>query len=233
MTRLRFFAGGGQPPQSHEVLLVEPDGTGVYLTGMAWPEQPPFDEIGVYRVAPGADGHARLADLARAVVAEPAADAGHADAGGESVRVDGEEASWSPRERGPAAEAFVAAARAAIASARARPLAVARAEVGEAGLALRNRGERPLPVAQGEVRAGRGPADHAPSPLRLARAGPAAAEMPAALAPGAAVALPLPEPAPVTDDDFPAAYVLVHLRWRPEVPGEGDELDGWMIAGPV
>ena len=53
---LRFFAGGGQPPQSHEVLLVEADGSGWYLTGLPWPEQPPFDEIGRYRVELGADG---------------------------------------------------------------------------------------------------------------------------------------------------------------------------------
>ena len=68
---LRFFAGGGQPPQSHEVLLVEPDGEGWYLTGMPWPEQPPFDEIGRYRVELGAEGYERLAALARAVIAEP------------------------------------------------------------------------------------------------------------------------------------------------------------------
>ena len=85
---LRFFAGGGQPPQSHEVLLVEPDGTGWYLTGLPWPEQPPFDEIGRYRVELGAEGYERLAALARAVIAEPEPPAGYADSGDESVQLD-------------------------------------------------------------------------------------------------------------------------------------------------
>ena len=229
---LRFFAGGGQPPQSHEVLLVKAGGEGWYLTGMPWPEQPPFDEIGVYRVELGAPGYERLAGLARAAVTAPAGEGRSADAGGESLRLDSAEAAWSPRERGEPAQAFVDAAREAIAAARERPVSVARAELADGHVSLTNRGERPLVASAGEVRAGRGPADHAPSPLRLARREPAEVELPAELAPGASLQLALPSPGPVADEDFPARYALVNLRWRPGVPGEPEELDGWMIAGP-
>ena len=53
--------------------------------------------------------------------------------------------------------------------------------------------------------------------------------------PGERVDLPLPDAAPDEDEDedFTTAYALVSLRWRPGLPGERDELDGWMIAGPV
>ena len=230
---LRFFAGGGQPPQSHEVLLVNPGGEGWYLTGMPWPEQPPFDEIGRYRVELGDGGYERLAALAHAVIAEPEPAARYADTGGESVRMEDAEASWGARERSPAAQALADAARAAITAARDRPSAVARAELGDGCVALSNRGGQPLPVAGGEVRAGWGPADHPPAPLRLAYADPAAVALPAELAPGERVDLPLPDAAPDEDEDFTTAYALVSLRWRPGVPGERDELDGWMIAGPV
>ena len=229
---LRFFAGGGQPPQSHEVLLVDPGGEGWYLTGMPWPEQPPFDEIGRYRVGLGAEGYERLAELARAAIAAPAAAAGSADAGGGSVRLEGAETGWGARGRSPAAQALVDAARTAITAARDQPSAVARAELGDGHVALSNRGEQPLPVAVGEVRAGWGPDDHAPSPLRLAYAEPSAVTLPAELAPGDRLELPLPAAAPDEDEDFATPYALVNLRWRPGVHGERDELDGWMIAGP-
>ena len=229
---LRFFAGGGQPPQSHEVLLVEADGEGWYLTGMPWPEQPPFDEIGRYRAELGAEGYERLAALARAVIAEPEPAAGYADAGTESVRLDDAEASWSPPERSPAAQALVDAAREAITAARARPDAVARAELGDGAVTLTNRGEHPLPVADGEVRAGWGPADQPPAPLRLAYAQPAAVTLPAELAPGDRLAFPLPAAAPDEDEDFTTPYALVSLRWRQGVAGEREEREGWMIAGP-
>jgi hypothetical protein len=229
---LRFFAGGGQPPQSHEVLLAEPGGQGWYLTGMPWPEQPPFDEIGRYRVKLGAAGYERLAALARAVIAEPEPEAAYADAGGESVRLDEGQTSWAPRERSPAAQALVGAAREAIGAARDRPSAVVRAELGNGEVALSNRGDHPLPVANGELRAGWGPADHPPSPLRLASAAPVAVTLPAELAPGDRLVLPLPAAAPDEDEDFRTPYALVGLQWRPGVPGEGEEREGWMIAGP-
>ena len=229
---VRFFAGGGRPPQSHEVLLVPPDGDGWYLTGMPWPRQPPFDEIGVYRAELGADGYERLAALAAGVIAEPAPPRGHADAGGESVRWDGARASWRPGERSPAAEAFADAAREAITAARDRPIAVARAEMAGQRVSLTNRGDHALPVADGEIRAGWGPADHAPSPLRLASAAAVAIALPAELAPGASLDIPLPAAGPVEDEDLATPYALVSLRWRPQVPGERDELEGWMIAGP-
>ena len=175
---LRFFAGGGQPPQSHEVLLVELDGTGWYLTGLPWPEQPPFDEIGRYRVELGAEGYERLAALARAVISEPEPPAGYADSGDESVQLGDARASWSPPRRSAAAHALVDAARAAITAARARPDAVVRAELGDGEVTLTNRGEHPLPVADGALRAGWGPADQPPSPLSLAYAQPAAIALP-------------------------------------------------------
>ena len=190
---LRFAAGGGQPPQSHEVLRLEPDGAGRYLTGMPWPEQRPFDEIGVYAAAADL---APLAELARAVLAAPAPAGGHADAGGESVELDGAAASWGARERGPAAQALVDAVRAVIGAAREHPLAAVRAEAADAGLLLRHRGERPLAVAAGEVHLGRGRAERAPSPLRLAGPDPAPFALPAVLAPGATVPVALPAPPP-------------------------------------
>ena len=227
---LRFAAGGGQPPQSHEVLRLDPGGDGRYLTGMPWPSQRPFDEIGVY-VATADLG--RLAELARAVLAAPPPGGGHADAGGESVELDGAAASWGARDRSPAAEAFVDAARAAIGAAREHPLAAVRAEAVDGGLVLRHRGERPLAVAAGEVHVGRGRLERPPSPLRLAGPDPSPFALPRVLAPGGSVPVALPAPPPVDDADFATPYALVHLRWRPEVPGEPDELDGWMISGPL
>lgn len=229
---LRFFAGGGLPPQSHEVLLVPPDGQGWYLTGMPWPDQPPFDEIGTYRAAVGPDGYERLAGLAEAVLAGREPDGRYADAGGESIRLDGRERSWSPRERSPGAQALIDAVRDAITAARAHPIAVARAVLAGDGVRLANRGQHALTVEDGEIRAGWGPADHAPSPLRLASGDATSVELPAALEPGAALSFPRGEPGPVTDAEFATLYALVGLRWRPDVPDEPPELDGWIIAGP-
>jgi hypothetical protein len=228
---LRFFAGGGQPPRSHEVLRLAPDGNGVYLTGMPWPEQPPFDEIGVYAAA-SADAPG-LAALARAALSEGAGPR-HADTGGESITLDGAEASWSPRDRGPATQALVDAARAVIADARTHPLAVVRADLRGGQLTLSHRGERPLRLAltSGELHAGWGPAGHPPSPLRLAFAPSVEVTLPERLTPGATVALDVPAREPVDEPEFATPYVLLGLRWRPEVPDEPDALAGWLIAGP-
>jgi hypothetical protein len=227
---LRFAAGGGQPPQSHEVLRLGPDGSGHYLTGMPWPAQRPFDEIGVYAAAADL---ASLAALARAVLAAPAAPAGAADAGGESVELDGAVARWGARERTPDADALVAAVRAVVAAARQRPVAALRAEAAEGGLVLRQRGDRPLAVADGEVHAGRGRADRPPSPLRLAGPDPVPFALPPRFDPGATLAVDVATPPPAEEPDFATPYALVHLRWRPELEGEPEELDGWMIAGPL
>jgi hypothetical protein len=229
---LRFFAGGGQPPQSHEVLRLEPDGSGVYLTGMPWPEQLPFDEIGRYSASGDYD---RLAALTRAAVAEASASVAgrrYADAGGESVAVDDQEASWSPRQRGPEAAAAVAALREVIASARSRPIAVAEASLSAARLTLRNRGEQPLVVSGGELYAGWGPADRPPSPLRLAIAPAVAVALPPRLEPGDTVELDVPDREPPEDEEFATPYALLGLRWGAETPGEPAELAGWLIAGP-
>jgi hypothetical protein len=229
---LRFFAGGGLPPQSHEVLVVPPDGQGWYLTGMPWPEQPPFDEIGTYRAAVGPEGYDRLAGLAEAVLAGREPEGRYADTGGESIRLDGRERSWSPRERSPGAQALIDAVRSTIAAARDQPIAVARAVLGGDSVRLANCGERALAVEDGELRVGWGPADHPPSPLRLATADATPVELPATLEPGAALSFPRSEPGPVTDPEFATLYALVGLRWRPDVRGEPPELDGWIIAGP-
>ena len=168
------------------------------------------------------------------MLAAPPARAGHGDAGGESIELDGATASWGPRERSPAAQALVDAVRATITAARGQPLAVVRAEpAGTGGLVLRNRGERALAVAAGELHLGWGAADRVPSPLRLAGPDPTPFALPGALQPGATVELALPTPPPVEEEDFATPYALVNLRWRPEVPGEPDELDGWMISGPL
>ena len=124
---LRFAAGGGQPPQSHEVLRLDPGGDGRYLTGMPWPSQRPFDEIGVY-VATTDLG--RLAELARAVLAAPPPGGGHADAGGESVELDGAPASWGARDGARRPRRSSTRARAAIGAAREHPLAAVRARRG-------------------------------------------------------------------------------------------------------
>ena len=41
----------------------------------------------------------------------------------------------------------------------------------------------------------------------------------------------LPPPS-VAAGDLDRPYVLISLRWRPGVPGEREELDGWILAGP-
>jgi hypothetical protein len=200
---------------------------------MPWPEQPPFDEIGSYRVEIGADGYERLARLARTVIAEPEPEGRYADTGGESIRIDRTERSWSPRERSPAAEAFVGTVRQTITAARDSPFAVVRAQFSDGGhVALSNRGDHPLPVRDGEIRRGWGPADHPPSPLRLAGADPTAVDLPAELEPGARLKIPLGAAPSITDEDFATPYALVSLTWRPNVREERLELEGWMIAGP-
>jgi hypothetical protein len=226
---LRFFAGGGQPPQSHEVLRLEPDGTGTYLTGMPWPEQPPFDEIGRYAAT---GNYERLSALARAALEAAADGPRYGDAGGESLTLDDAESSWSPRQRGPEATAAVAALRHVIALARSRPIAVAGGVLSRARLTLCNRGDRPLFVSGGELHAGWGPADRAPSPLRLAIAPASAVTLPPQLAPGDAVELDVPDRDPPEDEEFATPYALLGLRWRAETTGEQAELAGWLIAGP-
>jgi hypothetical protein len=216
------------PPQSHEVLLVRSDGSATYLTGMPWPDQEPFDEIGIY----AADDvpYRRLTDAARAAIAAGSGAQRYADSGGESIAIDGEEASWSPRARSGEAEALLSEMRAVIAIARAQPLAVAHAALGDDQVTLSNRGTRALSVTGGDVRAGWGPADRVASPLNLALARPLAVELPRELASGASVTLPLPSPGTVDDPAFATLNALVHVRWRPEVDGEPDELDGWMVT---
>jgi hypothetical protein len=44
--------------------------------------------------------------------------------------------------------------------------------------------------------------------------------------------LALAPPASAAEGDLDRPYALVSLRWRPGVPGEPDELDGWILAGP-
>jgi hypothetical protein len=226
---LRFFAGGGVPPQSHEVLRLEADGSGVYLTGMPWPEQEPFDEIGLYTA--DVRHYEELASMARGAIAAGSAGPRFADTGGESIALDGADASWSPRSRTPEATALVAAVRTIVGTARRHPIAAARARIDDHRLVLAGLGERALPVANGELRAGWGPADHVASPMRLAFARPVGVELPGELAPGASLTLALPDPGPVEDDEFATLNALVHVRWRPGVEGEPEQLDGWMIAG--
>jgi hypothetical protein len=230
---LRFRAGGGRPPSSHEVLLVEDGGEAWYLTGLPWPRQPPFDEIGAYRRDVGAEAAGRLGDLARAVLAAPPAPDGPADAGLESVRLEGAEADWSPRRRPDAAEPFVEEARAVIAAVRERPWAAVQGVLGGGRLELRNRGLEPLAVEGIELRAGWGRSERAPSPLRLAERPSVELDLPPRLEPGATADFELPSPGEPEDDEYDRVYALAHLRWRPPVAGEGDRLDGWIVAGPA
>ena len=98
---------------------------------------------------------------------------------------------------------------------------------------LRNRGERALAVAAGELHVGWGAGRPRPVPAPARRADRRRSRCPGALAPGGTVELALPTPPPVEEEDFATPYALVNLRWRPEVPGEPGELDGWMISGPL
>ena len=229
---LEFRAAGGRPPASHEVLLVERSGAAWYLTGLPWPVQPPFDEIGAYRIDLGAEAAERLAGEAGAVIAAPPAAPGPADAGLELVRLDGREAHWSPERRPPQAERLVASARAAIAAAREHPFAVVQGTLVDAGrVRLVNRGQHPLAVGEGELRAGWGRRTRAPSPLRLAERPPLETPLPPELEPGSPVEVTLGPPGSPEDEAYDTLYALVHLRWRPPVAEEGPWLDGWLLAG--
>ena len=169
---LRFEAGGGVPPQSHEVLRIDPGGDGRYLTGMPWPSQRPFDEIGVYvgrrRTSSGCPSSRRRSSPRR----PPRG--GHADAGGESIELDGAVGELGSARPEAGGQALVDAARAAITAAREQP-ARRRPRRGRGRRARRsgNRGERPLAVAAGEVHVGwgtaRAPAVPAPARRRRTR----------------------------------------------------------------
>lgn len=235
MSVLRFDAGGGRPPASHEVLIVEPDGEAKYLTGLPWPTQPPFDEIGAYRGRLDAALTGRLEAAARAVIEGPPGPPGPVDAGYESVRADGREAEWSPEARPPAASRLVDEARTAIALVRASPWAVVHGEIstGEPLVRLVNPGREPLAVEGGELRAGWGRRTRPASPLRLAERPPGALELPAALDPGESVLAQLGPAGEPEIDEYDTVYALVHLRWRPPVASEGEWLDGWLVAGPA
>jgi hypothetical protein len=228
---LEFRAAGGRPPSHHEVLRVEPGGEASYLTGLPWPAQPPFDEIGAYRTDLGRETAERLAADARAAIGAQASP-GPADAGLELVRHDGREAHWSPEHRPPPAARFVDAARTAIATAREHPWSVVRATLLDATrVRLVNRGTDPLAVEGAELRAGWGRRTRVPSPLRLAESPPIAWPLPARLEPGAPVEAELGPPGAPQDEDYDTVYALVHLRWRPPVAADGEWLDGWLVAG--
>lgn len=229
---LRFGSGGGRPPASHEVLLVDEDGGAWYLTGMPWPGQPPFHEIGAYRGDLGHAGAERLRALARACLAAPPQAPGFADAGTERLRLGDEEARWSRRDRAEPMQRFVEAARAAITTLRGTPVGAVRGELVGDRVRLTNPGSQPLEMSGGELRAGWGRSQPPPSPLRIAERPPTPATLPARLEPGESVELPLPDPGTSEDPDiFDTPYALVHLRWRPPIDAEGDELDGWLVAG--
>ena len=232
---IRFRAGGGRPPRSHEVLLVE-GGAAWYLTGMPWPRQRPFDEIGAYRGVLDATTAARLEVLARAVAAEPAGPAGDPDLGSEGVRVGDAEARWSPEGRSPAAETFVAAAREVIAGLRSEPWCAIRGRLRDGRLELVNPGPHPLAVGEGEVHVGHGRPDRPPSPLRLVVAPSTTLDVPSQLDPAAPATFALPDPGP-PPADYPghdAVYALVHLPFRSplESGGDGGWIDGWLLCGP-
>jgi hypothetical protein len=175
---LRFHAGGGRPPRSHEELLVEPDGRATYRTGMPWPAQPPFEEAGVYADVIGPPAAARLHQLARAALADPPPAPEDPDTGAESVRIDGPRVRWDPDHRPPVATA----AREVIAHVRTHPLAALRAARAAGDrLELTNPGREPVTLGGGEAWGGDG------SPLALVTGEAAALELPGALAPGEAV----------------------------------------------
>lgn len=227
---VRFFAGGGLPPPSHEELLVGPDGTARYVTAMPWPAQPPFDEIGAYRATADTRAVTRLRQAAAAVLAVAPTPTGSADVGLEGVQVDGAEGYWSQDVRPAAAPGLVDAAREIIAAVRDRPWAAVRGGVRGDGVELVGRGERALTVRDGEVRAGWGIPGDPPSPLDLAARPPSPVTLPAQLRPGDVVALALPDPGPAPCPDA-RVHALVHLRLRS--PLDDGWLDGWLIAGPA
>jgi hypothetical protein len=232
---IRFFAGGGRPPRSHEVLLVGPEAVW-YLTGMPWPNQRPFDEIGAYRAEIADVPAGRLEELARAAAAEPGGSGGDPDLGRETVRVGDREARWSPEGRSPAAEEFVTAARGVIAQLRTRPWAAVRAGLSGRNLELVNLGEHALEVGQAEAHVGFGRPGRPPSPLRLVVEPGETLDLPTRLEPRAVASHALPQ-AGSPPDDYPghdAVYALVHLPFRSPLEDEGKDgwLDGWLISGP-
>jgi hypothetical protein len=220
-----LVVAGGRRPAAYEVLRVGPGGSAWYLTGL--PAQRPFDEIGAYHAELGPQADALVA-LARTVLQAPEPPDGPADAGLELVRVDGGEASWSPQHRPDGGEELVEAARAAIAEVREHPWAVSGGSLDGRTLRLVNRGEHALAIRDGELRAGWGRPDRAPSALRLAPRPPRALELPARLEPGAAVEVELPDPGEPEDDVYTAVYGLVRLSWQAQVVDEW--LDGWLVA---
>ena len=213
---MRFRAGGGRPPASHEVLLIAGSGEAWYLAGMPWPEQEPFDEVGTYRITPAPEETAWLTRLADAAVAAGAETQGPADAGTERVRTAAGEVRWSPEDRPAPASALVTAARAVITAAREHPVAVVRAALRGDALELTNAGEQAVAVGPGEAHPGDGG-----SPLRLAAADPVALCLPPRLEPHRPVTVRLPA--------APAA-VAVHVPFRPALEGEGEWVDGWLLA---
>ena len=233
---IRFRAGGGRPPSSHEVLLVGPE-SAWYLTGMPWPSQPPFDEIGAYHADLGAASAAGLEELARAAAEEPAAPGGDPDLGSEAVRFGGSESRWSPEARSHAAEAFVATAREVIAELRSQPWSVARGSLHDGRLELVNPGEHSLELGEGEAHVGFGRPDRPPSPLRLVVEPATALDLPSHLGPDAPAIRPLPDPGSPRPDypDHDAVYALVHLPFRSPLEGEGSDgwIDGWLLCGPA
>lgn len=232
---VRFRAGGGRPPHTHEVLLVQPE-SAWYLTGMPWPNQRPFDEIGAYRGELDAARVRRLEELAGAAAAEPSAPDLDPDLGVEGVRVGGSESRWAPDRRPRGAETFVEAARELIAELRARPWAVAHGRLHGGRLELVNQGEHSLTLRESEVYVGFGRPDRPPSPLRLVTRPSTALDAPSQLEPDATAVLPLPDPGS-PPPDYPghdAVYALVHLPFGSPLEDEGSKgwIDGWLLCGP-
>jgi len=98
-----YSFSGGMPPETLEVFWVGPEGIGEYVTSNSWPYQPPFDEVGHYRVQltkSEREELARLSDAAGRARAETPEVLESADAGVESFRTvkmgSVVEARWSP-----------------------------------------------------------------------------------------------------------------------------------------
>jgi hypothetical protein len=204
---LRFHAGGGRPPRSHEELLVELDGRATYRTAMPWPAQPPFEEAGVYADRIGPPAAARLHQLARAALADPPPAPEDPDTGAEAVRIDGPRVRWDPDHRPPVA----AAAREVIGHLRSHPVGALRAHAEPAGLELANPGREPVSLGGGEAWSGEG------SPLALVTGAAAPLALPGTLGPGEAVVVAAP----------PGPRVLVHVTLG--VAGE-EPLDAWLYV---
>jgi hypothetical protein len=207
-----------------------------YLTGMPWPRQKPFDEIGAYRSDISPDRVDQLEELAQAAAVEPAPGNGDPDLGVESVRFGNSESRWSPEQRTPAADTFVSAARELIGELRQRPWGAVKGRLHEGYLELVNPGEHALTLGEAEAHMGFGRPDRPPSPLRLVSQPAAALELPVLLDPDAPVVHTLREPgrAPPDYPGHDAVYALVHLPFRSPLESEGDKgwIDGWLLCGP-